>query len=229
MQRLPVARRGGELASIDPFWDKIAAKYEASSAGNIGPNFAARVERAATLFGPRARVLDVGCASGEIPLALAKHVAAIHGIDVSPKLVEFARGKAKQRGIANASFESGDVIGASLAEESFDGITVFAVFHLVEDPAKLLHRLYTLLRPGGHMISETPCLADRSWIFGPIIKLAQWVGKAPRIVTRLHLTDVEEMIREAGFEILESKRYNSKNDQQSITARRPQGTSSNVS
>lgn len=205
---------------IDPFWDRIATKYEASSAANIGPNFTARVERAAATFGPNARVLDVGCASGEIPLALAPHVASVHGLDLSSQLVDFARDKATQRGIDNATFEAADAIDADLADASFDGIMAFAVLHLVEDPAALLERLHRLLRPGGHFISETPCLADRGWFLGPVITLAQWLGKAPRIVERLHLADVEAMIRDAGFEIIENKAYNPKNDQHSITARR---------
>ena len=86
------------------FWNKRAHKYDNKL--YKGPNYAARLERAAAVFGDNANVLDVGCATGEITLDLAQHAGQILGIDHAPNMAEAGNAKARESGIDNCRFEA---------------------------------------------------------------------------------------------------------------------------
>lgn len=55
-----------------------------------------------------ATVLDIGCGSGIYAIALAGRAAHVTGIDLSGKMVEYARLKAADAGCANVEFAQGD-------------------------------------------------------------------------------------------------------------------------
>lgn len=205
------------MPNSSDFWDRRAARYDAKL--YKGPNYAARLERAAAVFGDNANVLDVGCASGEITLDLAAHAGQILGIDHSLNMVEAARGKARERGIANARFEQMQAGDERLKEGSFDAITIYSVLHLVDDAPTTLSRLRDLLVPGGHLLTETPCLGDWNICWRVLVKLAVLVGMAPPIL-RLKVAQLEQMIADAGFEVIESKVYNPKSGMHCILGRK---------
>lgn len=207
------------MPTANTFFDKVAQRYDAKNQQTIGgPNFTARIERLAEWFGDEADVLDVGCATGHITLALAEHVNHVHGIDVSGECIRLAQGHAEKQAIANATFSAIDASDQSLNGQVFDGITAFAVLHLVDDPRAMLQRLHALLKPGGYLVSETPCLAGNP-LFRVVIPAMRLVGKAP-YVAFLKLDTVKTMLEETGFEIIETKIYNPKSKQHSILAKK---------
>ncbi len=199
------------------FWDKRAQRFDAKI--KKGPNYAARLERAAAVFKDTDHLLDFGCASGEITLDLAPHAGQILGIDHSANMVKLANAKATERGITNARFEQLEPADPRLAEAGFNAVTAYSVFHLLPDPPATLARLRDLLAPGGHLITETPCLGDWNIAWRVLIKLAVTARLAPPILS-LKVAQLEPMIADAGFEILDSKVYNAKSGQHCILARR---------
>ncbi|MBR1156125.1 bifunctional 2-polyprenyl-6-hydroxyphenol methylase/3-demethylubiquinol 3-O-methyltransferase UbiG [Bradyrhizobium sp. JYMT SZCCT0428] len=58
----------------------------------------------------RAKVADIGCGDGYSTLRFARNVASIVGVDYIPKFVDRARDEARQRGVSNASFRTGNVL-----------------------------------------------------------------------------------------------------------------------
>jgi len=79
-------------------------------------------ERLRRLFAPGARVVDLGCGTGEDALFLASLGVRVHAIDVSPAMVERTRTKAEQAGLTarvTASVLAAESV-ASLGE-GFDG------------------------------------------------------------------------------------------------------------
>jgi 2-polyprenyl-3-methyl-5-hydroxy-6-metoxy-1,4-benzoquinol methylase len=205
------------------FWNKRAPKYDKKL--YKGPNYAARLERAAAAFGENANVLDVGCATGEITLDSAQHAKQILGIDHATSMTDTGNVKARERGIENCRFEPLDANDPALEEQSFDAITVYSVFHLIENPpggpgvSATIARLHALLKPQGHLITETPVLGDWNLGWKVILKLCVLIGIAPPI-TALKLADLEQMFTAAGFELLESKVYNPKSGMHCILARK---------
>jgi len=199
------------------FWNKRAPKYDRKL--YKGPNYAARLERAQAAFGEDANVLDVGCATGEITLDLAQHAGQVLGIDYAPEMTEIGNTRAKERGIANCRFEALDVHDPALEEGAYDAVTNYSVLHLVDDASVTIRRYHGLLKPGGRLVTEVPCLGDWFVLWRVLIKLVVLVGVAPPI-TVLKLRDIEAMIRDAGFEILDSSVYNPKSGMHCLLARK---------
>ncbi|MEQ9454766.1 MAG: class I SAM-dependent methyltransferase [Phycisphaeraceae bacterium] len=204
-----------------PFFDRIAHKYDAQV--KKGPNYAARIQRCADWLGPHANVLDAGCASAHITLDLAPHVAHIHGVDIAQTLIQLAQQRAAQQRINNARFSRASIDDPQFDHlaGTFDAVTCFSLLHLVKDPAATLRRFHLLLKPGGQLILEAPCLADFSFpLRALVIPLMQWIGKAPPLVY-FTLPELEQMTRDTGFDLLESTVYNPKSSQQALHARKP--------
>ena len=102
---------------------------------------------------------------------------------------------------------------------SFSAIIAFSIFHLVDDIPRVLARLNDLLRPGGLLISQTPCLGERGWIFRSLISLAQKLGLAPTIIS-LRIAELESLVTSGNFEIIENEIWDEKNALQWIVARK---------
>jgi SAM-dependent methyltransferase len=106
------------------------------------------------LAAPRAdqRWLEVACGPGIISRALAPQVAEVHGVDVTPAMIEVARREATVAGADNASFALGDATALDLADASFDGaITRFSLHH-IPAPGRVLGELRRVVRAGGAVV-----------------------------------------------------------------------------
>jgi glycine/sarcosine N-methyltransferase len=68
-------------------------------------------------------VLDVGCATGALDLALARHGRRVTGIDLDQEMIRLARERAQAEGL-RVTFEVADMLGVAerLAGSSYDAI-----------------------------------------------------------------------------------------------------------
>ena len=97
------------------------------------------------------RVLDVGCGPGTLTADLARRVApgTVVGIDVAASVVAEATDYARASGVANVTFEVGDVRDAGFAPGSFDVVHAHQVLQHLRDPVGTLATMAGLARPGG--------------------------------------------------------------------------------
>ncbi|SEP83801.1 class I SAM-dependent methyltransferase [Streptomyces radiopugnans] len=105
---------------------------------------------------PGDRVLDIGCGTGALTLAVAAAVSpggSVLGVDPSEPMVEHARRLAARRG-ANASFALGTAQELDAADGSFDAVvTSFAVHHVRADRReRAFAEMFRVLRPGGRLL-----------------------------------------------------------------------------
>ena len=105
------------------------------------------------------RVLDIGCGPGAMTATLLTRwpSATILGIDSSAEMIEHAR----RRGISvRLSFERAD-FETWKAHEPFDLVLSNACFQWIEDHAKLLDDLMTLMAEGATLAFQVPANHDR--------------------------------------------------------------------
>lgn len=97
-----------------------------------------------------ARVLDVGCDTGEFASVLARLCGAqAYGVDVA------ARPLARARALG-LEVNHGDLSQAPVSFENFGLVTAIDVIEHVPDPASLLEEIRQRLAPGGLVYLETP-------------------------------------------------------------------------
>jgi ubiquinone/menaquinone biosynthesis C-methylase UbiE len=102
----------------------------------------------------RGRVLDVGCGSGATNLTLADQFpdSEFVGIDLSDPLLEMAREKARQRGVAQrVRFEKADVLDIPFEDDFCDVLINLNMVHLVGDPLRMFAEMERVLTPTGFL------------------------------------------------------------------------------
>ena len=200
------------------FWDKRSRKYD-DDVKKHDCVYRKSIASTKSLLTSSDVVLDFACASGEISLDVARHVQRVDGIDVSGEMIELANQKARDRQSDNVDFNQGDAFDETLESGSFSAIIAFNIFHLVDDATRVLARLNDLLAAGGLLISQTPCLGERSWAVRSLIDLAQRLGLAPTIRS-FAIPELESLVSSGNFEIFESELWDEKNAVQWIVARK---------
>jgi trans-aconitate methyltransferase len=106
---------------------------------------------------PTARVLDLGCGSGDFTATLAGLVpeGSVLGVDADPDMVRVA---AERRAAANTEFQvlPAQRISTVLPAGSFDAVLSVATLHWIPSPdhAQVLAGIARILRPGGLFRAE---------------------------------------------------------------------------
>lgn len=192
----------------DAFWDKVALKYAKSPIADQAA-YEYTLERTRSYLKATDHVLELGCGTGSTAILLAPNVAQISAFDLSPGMLEIARGKTEKTGINNLTYTlSGDVPTSG----NYDVVMGHSLFHLVPDMEERFAQINALLPKGGYFISKTVCLGQSATGIGGRLKslmiriaipVMQWVGKAP-YVRSFSTATLEDAITAAGFDIVES-------------------------
>lgn len=127
-----------------------AAAYVASPTHAQGASLGWLVARVAPQAGWR--VLDVATAAGHAALALAPHVAAVVGLDLTPEMIPLAAGLAAERGLGNLAFTVGDVEALPFDAGAFDAVTCRIAPHHFPDVGRFITEAARVLRPGGVLL-----------------------------------------------------------------------------
>ena len=183
------------MRNPERFWDRIAKNYDKHS-DKKRANLLKTIENIKRHLNPEDQVLDFACGTGEKALGVAGRVQSIHGIDLSPRMLEKASMKARDRQIGNAQFSQTDLFDATLKLGSYDAIMAFYIFHLVDDPAQVFKRIHELLKPDGRLICETPCLGESGAVVGWLLALVGKLGVLPKVGC-FKIADLKSMITSA--------------------------------
>ena len=182
---IPAAGRHWRLPLYDPFVRLVGGERARR----------ALIEQAQVRAGHR--VLDVGCGTGSLEVALARLEpgAELAGLDPDPDALERAVRKARRAGVA-ASFDRGFADALPYPDASFDRVLSSFMFHHLPGPEKaaMLREARRVLRAGGalHMLDFAGPGSGRR---GPI---ASWLASRPLLADNAEAR-ILALLREAGF------------------------------
>lgn len=104
-------------------------------------------------FSATDRLLDSGCGPGIVSLALARQVAHVTGVDLTPAMIAIGNERAAADGLTNVTFHVGDMSALPFDDRSFDGaVTRYTVHHLAT-PLTALAEMARVTRSGGRIVA----------------------------------------------------------------------------
>ncbi len=154
------------------------------------------------------RVLDVGCSTGEMGVALKGRGHHVTGIELDPELAATARGHLD--GLVEGDVESlardGTVIG-----EPFDCVVFADVLEHLRDPWSVVRWGASQVAPGGCLVISVPNVRHAKTFWSLAVR-RRWPYDPVGIFDRTHLRffarrNLPELVAGTGFEVVEVRRH----------------------
>jgi SAM-dependent methyltransferase len=204
------------------FWDRIARKYAADPIADTA-GYEATLRRVHDFLSPAHDVLELGCGTGSTALRLAPFTGSLLATDVSSAMIEIANEKLAAHPVPRLRFAVADADAPVSATAAYDAVLAFNLLHLVGDLDQVLGSVAQSLRPGGLLISKTPCVAEMNpvipWLALPLMRA---IGKAPSVVS-FKGDALQAAITRQGLDIVAVERHGTrgKDIRAFIVARKP--------
>ncbi len=187
----------GEIGDCQRSYDRVADEYVRRISDELRhkPLDRELLDRFAAAVRGRGPVCDMGCGPGHVARYLSEQGAQVCGIDLSPEMVERARGLNPDIELAQ-----GDMLALDAADGAWAGIVAFySIIHIPRPRlVEALRELYRVLRPEGLLLL--------SFHLGEgALHLDEWWGQ--QVSVDFYFFQSDEMagaLRSAGFEVEEA-------------------------
>lgn len=133
------------------------------------------------------RLLDVGCANGDFPRFMKARGWDVEGVEVA----------AATNPVTDFPIHTSEFPAASLAPESFDAVTAWAVLEHVHDPKAYFQRAREVLKDDGVFIFNVPN-------FGSLASRRLYREDVPRHLYFFAESTVRRYLELSGFELVEA-------------------------
>jgi len=142
--------------------DLVRAQFRAQAVTFTDEGFAARgLEWIVAQLAPASGdlVLDVAAGAAHLGRALARHVAHVCALDLTPEMLSQGQRLAATQGLTNVAFLIGDAAALPWAAQQFDLVVCRLALHQVADPPAVVREMLRVTRPAGR-IGITDMIAD---------------------------------------------------------------------
>jgi arsenite methyltransferase len=201
---LPGASCCGGVSSVEKISQGIGYSPEEMQAvpegANLGLGCGNPVAMASIKEGET--VLDLGSGAGFDAFLAARAVGKsgrVIGVDMTPEMLDKARGNARKGGYGNVEFRLGEIENLPVADLTVDIIISNCVINLSPDKERVFREAFRVLKPGGRvMVSDIVLLSRLSDELKESI--SAYVGCVAGAIMK---EDYLRAIGEAGFENIE--------------------------
>lgn len=178
------------------FWNKQASSFR----GEISKETQQHIQRSTPYLTTSDDVLDFACGTGQSTRAIAPHVSHVLGIDISPDMIQYAEQDTPSS--TNITYKSTTLEHENYDANTFDIIFALNIFHLVDNLSDTINKLSHSLKPGGLLISNTPCMNEKKTPATYLIRGISKLGIFPKL-TSFNLHDLESTIMNQDFQVIE--------------------------
>jgi ubiquinone/menaquinone biosynthesis C-methylase UbiE len=110
------------------------------------------------------RALDIATGTGHTAFALSPHVREVVALDLTPAMLDEARGLAAKRGITNVRFIVGDAHELPFDDGSFELVACRRAAHHFNDLPRALREMRRVLVPNGRLVIDDRSVPEDDWI-----------------------------------------------------------------
>ena len=140
---------------------------------------------------PDARVLDVGCGTGQLCLFLATGDRLVVGADVTRASLALAAEAAQRFGLRGVRFVETDLREPGLRAGAFDVVTCSGVLHHTPNPEASFRAVARLVRPGGLVVVG---------VYNAYARLPHRIRRAVARLTGLRWIPLDPVLRDRAAE-----------------------------
>jgi len=175
------ARTRAFFDAVGPEWDALRKVFD---------DDALRAGAIARLVTPGLRVADVGTGTGILALELARLDLDVIAIDHSPRMLDAARAKLAEAGVARVDLRRGEASALPLADAEVDAALAHMVLHYLPSPGDAIREMARVVKPGGVVVIVDFVRHEHEWMRDELGVL--WLGFAE--------AEVRGFFAEAGLE-----------------------------
>jgi phosphatidylethanolamine/phosphatidyl-N-methylethanolamine N-methyltransferase len=144
------------------------------------------------------KILEVGVGTG-IGLSYYRREHQVHGIDISPHMLDRARKRVHRKRLGNVTqLTIMDARKLQFADNTFDAIVAAYVMSVVPEPEKVIREIERVCRPGGDVIIVNHFAAEKGVrrgvekLLAPLSNKLGWRPDMPveEILSHTHLQEV---------------------------------------
>ena len=183
-------------------WEKVARPWQ-----SFRENQKLIEDVSEFLKGKAGKILDLGCGSGRY---FAKIRGKIYAMDFSKKMLELAKGHAKEKGI-DAEFFQAEAYALPFKDDFFDSAIFIAALHCIESAEKRkksLEELFRVLKKEGKAIITAWSRNSERVKNKPKEAFIPWTVDGKKYFRYYYIyekNELEALLKEVGFKILSIK------------------------
>ena len=149
-------------------------------------------------------VVELGCGTGLNFPPIFEQIGQegrLIGVDLSPKMLSYARDRFKRTGFKNLELVQSDIVAYNFPE-GVNGVLSTGVFGYIRDYDRVIRAASHALIPGGRLVIMDGKRPERlpSWVFNIIVRLSRSFGVTRNYFDKRTWESVERYFRETAFE-----------------------------